>query len=81
MNDSMIEVYSNLTNHMSDNGYQVIMFNHSSKGVIDELLETIDRSGLEIVSNYSVVCEIVERGLKKDKNHYNDVKIYICKKK
>ena len=80
-NDSMVEVYSNLTNHMSDNGYQVIMFNHSSKGVIDELLETIDRSGLKIVSNYSVVCELTESGLKKDKNHYNDVKIYICKKK
>ena len=80
-NESMVEVYTNLANNMPDNGMQVVMFNHSSGKVLDDLLETIDKSGLRIVSNYSVACEITKSGLKKNKKHYDDVKIFICKKK
>lgn len=79
--DSMIDVYSNLTNHMTDNGMQVVMFNHNSNTVLEDFKNILTSSGLEIVNTYSIDIENTSNGLKKNKNHYSDVKIYICKKK
>ena len=80
-NESMVEVYTNLANHMSDNGMQVVMFNHNSNTVLEDFKNILTSSGLEIVNTYSIDIENTSNGLKKNKNHYSDVKIYICKKK
>ena len=80
-NESMVEVYTNLANNMPDNGMQVVMFNHNSNTVLEDFKNILTSSGLEIVNTYSIDIENTSSGLKKNKNHYSDVKIYICKKK
>ena len=80
-NESMVEVYTNLANNMPDNGMQVVMFNHNSNTVLEDFKNILTSSSLEIVNTYSIDIENTSNGLKKNKNHYSDVKIYICKKK
>ena len=37
-NSSMVEIYRNLTNHMPDNGMQIVMFTHQNVKVWAELV-------------------------------------------
>ncbi|WP_040209690.1 anti-phage-associated DUF1156 domain-containing protein [Neobacillus jeddahensis] len=63
-NESMIEIYRNLANHMPDNGYQVVMFTHQDVKVWSELAMILWSAGLHVVSAWNVATETESGGLK-----------------
>lgn len=63
-NESMIEIYKNLANHMPDNGYQVVMFTHQDVKVWSELAMILWSAGLRVVSAWNVATETDSGGLK-----------------
>ena len=63
-NDSMIEIYKNLTRHMPDNGTQVVMFTHQDVKVWSELAMILWSSGLRVVSAWNIATETESGGLK-----------------
>jgi adenine-specific DNA methylase len=63
-NESMIEIYKNLADHMPDNGYQVVMFTHQDVKVWSELAMILWASGLRVVSAWNISTETESGGLK-----------------
>lgn len=63
-NESMIEIYSNLSEHMPDNGTQVVMFTHQDVKVWAELAMILWSSGLRVVSAWNIATETESGGLK-----------------
>lgn len=63
-NQSMIEVYSNLANHMSENGMQIVMFTHVDVKVWAELALVLWASGLQVTSAWNIATETESGGLK-----------------
>lgn len=61
---SMVEVYSNLANHMSDNGRQVVMFTHQDPAVWAELTTILWAAGLQVTAAWSIATETSSGGLK-----------------
>lgn len=59
-NESMIEVYSNLTRHMPDNGMQIVMFTHQDAAVWADLAMTMWASGLRVSAAWTVATEITD---------------------
>ena len=64
-NESMIDIYKNLANHMPDNGYQVVMFTHQDVKVWAELSMILWSAGLRVVSAWNIATETESGGLKK----------------
>lgn len=54
---SMVEVYSNLTKHMPDNGAQVVMFTHRDANVWADLSMILWASGLQVTAAWCVATE------------------------
>lgn len=77
-NDSMIEIYSNLSTHMSDNGMQIVMFNHTDIEIWIDMLEIIRESGLYITNVYPIKTET---RMKQNKNNYDCTILIICRKR
>lgn len=75
---SMIDVYTNLTNNMPDNGLQVLMFNHSKLETWADMLDIVKESGLYITAVYPVGAET---RMKQHANSYNCVMLLICRKR
>jgi putative DNA methylase len=63
-NESMVEIYKNLNNHMPDNGTQVVMFTHQDVKVWSELAMILWASGLKVVSAWNISTETDASGLK-----------------
>ena len=63
-NNSMIEIYKNLRDHMPDNGIQVVMFTHQDVKVWAELAMILWSAGLRVVSAWTVSTETSSGGLK-----------------
>lgn len=63
-NNSMIEIYRNLNNHMPDNGVQVVMFTHQDVKVWAELAMILWSAGLKVMSAWTISTETVREGLK-----------------
>lgn len=63
-NNSMIEIYSNLTKHMSENGLQIVMFTHSDVKVWAELAMILWSSGLQVTAAWNIATETDSGGLK-----------------
>lgn len=61
---SMVEVYSNLANHMSDNGRQVVMFTHQDPAVWAELTTILWAAGLQVTAAWNIATETNSGGLK-----------------
>jgi len=61
---TMIEVYSNLTSHMPDNGMQVVMFTHSDPAVWAQLAIIMWRAGLKVTAAWNIATETDASGLK-----------------
>lgn len=78
-NDSMIEIYSNLTTHMPDNGIQIVMFTHQDVNVWAELAMILWSSGLRVVSAWTISTETVSGGLKSG-NYVSGTVLLILKK-
>ena len=62
---SMVEVYRNLTNHMPDNGAQIVMFTHQDANVWADLAMILWASGLQVTAAWCIATETESGGLKK----------------
>ncbi|PUU90750.1 MAG: protein of unknown function DUF1156, partial [Halanaerobium sp.] len=63
-NENMIEIYKNLSNHMPDNGTQVVMFTHQDVKVWSELAMILWSAGLRVISAWTISTETESGGLK-----------------
>ena len=61
---TMIEIYSNLANHMSDDGMQIVMFTHSDPAVWAQLALIMWKSGLRVTAAWNIATETDASGLK-----------------
>lgn len=62
--DTMIEIYSNLANHMPDDGMQVVMFTHSDPAVWAQLAIIMWKAGLKVTAAWNIATETEASGLK-----------------
>lgn len=63
-NQTMVEIYSNLANHMPDDGMQVIMFTHQDVSVWADLALILWASGLRVTAAWCIATETESGGLK-----------------
>jgi len=61
---SMIDIYTNLTNHMPDDGMQVVMFTHSDPAVWAQLALIMWKSGLKVTAAWNIATETGVTGIK-----------------
>lgn len=61
---TMIEIYSNLTKHMPDNGMQIVMFTHSDPAVWAQLAVIMWKAGLKVTAAWNIATETDASGLK-----------------
>jgi len=61
---SMIDIYSNLTAHMPDDGMQVVMFTHSDPAVWAQLALIMWKAGLKVTAAWNIATETDASGLK-----------------
>lgn len=61
---TMIEIYTNLANHMPDDGMQVVMFTHSDPAVWAQLAIIMWKSGLKVTAAWNIATETDASGLK-----------------
>ena len=54
---TMIDIYSNLAKHMSDNGMQIVMFTHSDPAIWAQLALIMWKSGLSVTAAWNVTTE------------------------
>lgn len=78
-NNSMVEVYSNLAEHMSDNGLQVVMFTHQDVKVWAELAMILWSSGLQVTAAWNIATETESGGLK-DGNYVKGTVLLVLRK-
>ena len=78
-NQSMIEVYKNLTNNMSDNGLQIVMFTHQDVKVWAELAMILWECGLQVTAAWNIATETEASGLK-DGNYVKGTVILVLRK-
>ena len=78
-NNSMIEVYSNLAKHMSDNGLQIVMFTHQDVKVWAELAMILWSSGLQVTAAWNIATETESGGLK-DGNYVKGTVLLVLRK-
>lgn len=63
--ETMIDIYTNLANHMLDDGMQVVMFTHSDPAVWAQLAIIMWKSGLKVTAAWNIATETDAVGLKK----------------
>ncbi len=61
--ESMIEVYRNLTTHMSRNGLQIVMFTHQNVSVWADLALILWSSGLKVTAAWNIATETESGGI------------------
>lgn len=76
---TMIEIYSNLTNHMPDDGMQVVMFTHSDPAVWAQLALIMWKSGLRVTAAWNIATETESGGLK-DGNYVKGTVLLVLRK-
>ncbi|WP_305768152.1 anti-phage-associated DUF1156 domain-containing protein [Candidatus Epulonipiscium viviparus] len=62
--EEMTEIYANLTQHMSDDGLQVVMFTHSDPVVWAQLALIMWKAGLQVTAAWNIATETESGGLK-----------------
>ncbi|MCP4112153.1 MAG: DUF1156 domain-containing protein [Desulfobacteraceae bacterium] len=63
-NNSMIEIYRNMADHMPDNGMQVVMFTHQDVRIWAELTIILWSAGLQVTGAWNIATETEASGLK-----------------
>ncbi len=76
---TMIEIYSNLANHMPDDGIQIVMFTHSDPAVWAQLALIMWKSGLRVTAAWNIATETDASGLK-DGNYVKGTVLLILRK-
>ena len=64
-NQSMVEIYRNLAEHMPDDGMQIVMFTHQDVGVWADLALILWAAGLKVTAAWTIATETDAGGLKK----------------
>ncbi|MCC6313316.1 MAG: DNA methylase, partial [Thermomicrobiales bacterium] len=77
----LTEAYTNLANHMPDDGYQVIMFTHQDPSVWADVGLTIWAAGLQVVTAWTVVTETPTAGLKGGGNYVQGTVCLVLRKR
>jgi len=78
-NQSMVEIYRNLTNHMPDNGMQVVMFTHQNPAVWADLTLILWSAGLHVTAAWNIATETESGGLK-DGNYVKGTVLLVLRK-
>lgn len=76
---TMIEIYSNLADHMPDDGMQVVMFTHSDPAVWAQLALIMWKSGLRVTAAWNIATETDASGLK-DGNYVKGTVLLVLRK-
>lgn len=76
---TMIEIYTNLTNRMPDDGLQVVMFTHSDPAVWAQLALIMWKSGLRVTAAWNIATETESGGLK-DGNYVKGTVLLVLRK-
>lgn len=76
---TMIEIYTNITNHMPDDGVQVVMFTHSDPAVWAQLALIMWKSGLRVTAAWNIATETESGGLK-DGNYVKGTVLLVLRK-
>ena len=76
---TMIDIYSNLTGHMNDDGMQVVMFTHSDPAVWAQLALIMWKSGLTVTAAWNIATETDASGLK-DGNYVKGTVLLVLRK-
>lgn len=79
-NQSMIEIYRNLVNHMPDNGMQVVMFTHQNPAVWANLTLILWSAGLHVTAAWNIATETESGGLKEG-NYVKGTVILVLRKR
>ncbi|MDR0764051.1 MAG: DUF1156 domain-containing protein [Synergistaceae bacterium] len=77
---SMIDIYSNLTAHMPDDGMQIVMFTHSDPAVWAQLALIMWKAGLKVTAAWNVATETDASGLK-DGNYVKGTVLLVLRKR
>lgn len=80
-NESMVEIYKNLTKHTTDDGYHVLMYTHQDVKVWAELALVMWLSGLQVVSAWNIATETESGGLKNGGNYVKGTVCLVLKKR
>lgn len=76
---TMIDIYSNLTQHMPDNGMQIVMFTHSDPAVWAQLALIMWKAGLTVTAAWNIATETDASGLK-DGNYVKGTVLLVLRK-
>lgn len=63
-NQSMVEIYRNLAEHMPEDGMQIVMFTHQNVGVWADLTLILWAAGLRVTAAWNIATETDASGLK-----------------
>ena len=77
---NMIDIYSNLTAHMPDDGMQVVMFTHSDPAVWAQLALIMWKAGLKVTAAWNIATETDASGLK-DGNYVKGTVLLVLRKR
>lgn len=77
--NTMIEIYSNLTKHMPDDGMQIVMFTHSDPAVWAQLALIMWKAGLKVTAAWNIATETDASGLK-DGNYVKGTVLLVLRK-
>jgi len=76
---AMVEIYKNLTNHMPDNGIQMVQFTHQDSSVWADLAMILWAAGLKVTAAWTIATE-TSSGLKKG-NYVQGTVLLILRKR
>jgi len=76
---AMVEIYKNLTNHMPDNGLQLVQFTHQDSSVWADLAMILWAAGLKVTAAWTIATE-TSSGLKKG-NYVQGTVLLILRKR
>lgn len=76
---TMIEIYTNLANHMPEDGMQVVMFTHSDPAVWAQLALIMWKSGLRVTAAWNIATETDASGIK-DGNYVKGTVLLVLRK-
>ena len=76
---TMIDIYSNLTRHMNDDGMQIVMFTHSDPAIWAQLALIMWKSGLTVTAAWNITTETEASGIK-DGNYVKGTVLLVLRK-
>ncbi|MEA3417336.1 MAG: anti-phage-associated DUF1156 domain-containing protein [Thermodesulfobacteriota bacterium] len=76
---AMVEIYKNITNHMPDNGIQMVQFTHQDSSVWADLAMILWAAGLKVTAAWTIATE-TSSGLKKG-NYVQGTVLLILRKR